>query len=151
MSEAKELTKDCLNQCPVVPNLFLTVALLILKIFLGPNLKVLLKNLTQIFRPNQFRIRLKRFFRPKTDDLQKKKVFTKIQAAFRAKNRWSPEKKKGLHQNSKNFKHDFVKIRLLTKCSVAHRRAMAHRLKSTGLNYSALVYHYQTDTEQEKV
>ena len=151
MSEAKELTKDCLNQCPVVPNLFLTVAPFDFENFSWPHSQSIASRTWPKFS-GQISFELDwNGFSGRKQMISKKKGLHQNSSGFSGQKQVVSRKRKGLHQNSKNFKHDFFKIRLLPKCSVAHRMAMAHRLKSTGLNYRALVYHYQTDTEQEKV
>ena len=65
------------------------------------------------------------FFRPKTGDLKtKKKVCTKIQAVFSAKQKIKK------NSNTTLSKYDFYQNALWP---TANRRAMAHRLKSTAL------------------
>ena len=93
----------------VVPNLFLPVAHFHFENFPWPySLKVLLE-----LDPNfhQSWIRLKRFFRSKTGDFQKKnkkkQVFTKIQTVFPAKYRWSPPKKTSQLAIHRNFQQAF--------------------------------------------
>ena len=103
----------------MVPNLFITVAYFDFKNFPWPTRKALLKNLTHIFRLNQFWSTLKRFFRPKTGDLQKKRSSPNFKRFFRPKTGDSPKKRK---------KKVFTKIQAVFPAEISRKQKIQTQL-----------------------